>query len=109
MGSGVEVEIRQGVVLPDSRGELFGILQDLGYEPHDVPPIEYKSLELVPLVIWVAENIGAPAALDICKAVVRWARHKVGDRADEGTVRVIYGPKEEILAEVRVKDVPGDG
>jgi hypothetical protein len=102
----VTVEIRSGIVIPPHRHELFELLAGLGYEPRDVPPIERRGAELVPLVIWVAENIGVPAALEIVKVEVAWVRRRVGARADDERVQVIWGPEGEVLAEVRVRDAP---
>ncbi|HEV8681511.1 MAG TPA: hypothetical protein VGS09_01875 [Actinomycetota bacterium] len=99
------IEIRSGIVLPDRRKELLEVLAGLGYEPHDVPQIERRTAEIAPIVVWVAQNIGAPAAMEIIKAVVRWARSKIGQRAEDGRIQVIWGPDGEVLAEVRVRDV----
>jgi hypothetical protein len=81
----VQVEIRTEVFIPSDRAELFEF-EDLGYKPHDVPPVVSRSRQALPLVIWVAENIGTPAALLLGQAVARWLLRKRGDRAKEGRI-----------------------
>jgi hypothetical protein len=105
----VQVEIRTGVVIPSDRAELFELFEELRYEPHDVPPIVSRSRQALPLVIWVAENIGAPAALHLGQAVARWLLRERGDRAKEERIQVIYGPNDEELLGSGSSDVERKG
>ena len=89
---------------PDDREELFELLFELGYEPHNVPPIDDRSAGVRPFVIWFAEDIGAPAALLAGQAVARFLVRKHGSRATKSNVKVIYGPNDEKLAEVPITE-----
>jgi hypothetical protein len=99
----MQVEIRTPMRTSD-REELFELLFELGYEPHDVPPVDDRSAGVPPFVIWFAEHIGAPAALLAAQAVARFLFRKHGSRATKSNVKVIYGPNDEKLAEVPITE-----
>ena len=63
MATSVEVE---AVMSPATRDDFFTRLRELGYEPREVPSPEARdAASASEVLLWVAEKIGAPAALKI--------------------------------------------
>lgn len=103
----VEIE---GVVLPDAREELVGLLQGLGYEAKGRATIEERGgVVETAILLWVATNIGAPAAQELAKVTAQWVIERTrGKRRPPGLVRVLLGPDGEVLAEVHVPGQAAD-
>lgn len=99
---GFRVEV-EGVIIPIDREALFEFLRSLGYEPRERETVELREAEYIqPLVLWLAEHIGAPAALQLARDVVRWFHARRRGRKPRGRVQVIYGPTGETLTQVKV-------
>lgn len=82
---------------------LQDLLPDQGFEPRPGVVIEERSTDVPAMILWFAENIGAPAAIVALTAVARWALRRSDGRAAGRKVRAIYGPNEAVLTEVEVR------
>ena len=95
------VEVRT-MLRPDALKELEQLLRDQGFDPRPGVVIEERSADVPAMVLWFAANIGAPVAVVMLTTVARWALRRFDGRAAGKKVRAIYGPNDEVLAEVEV-------
>ena len=97
------VEIRSRL-RPLENAQLEEHLRELGYEPRSGRAIEFKSATGVVILLWVAEHLSAEAANTLVQSVAAWAAGtwRGFRRRKRGTVVLIYGPNDEVLAEVEV-------
>ncbi len=56
------------------------------------------------LVLWLPDTVGAAAAEELARAVAGWMLEHLGLFLDGGTVRVIYGDDDRVLAEVPIEE-----
>jgi len=85
-------------------------LRELGYEPSYQPADEERGAGAVEVafILWIAQQIGAAAVTELAQGVAAWIRKHLPRRPrGGGTVRVIYGPHDEVLAEVLIDNNRG--
>jgi DNA-binding CsgD family transcriptional regulator len=57
-------------------------------------------------LLWLADEVGAAAAEELAQAVAGWIREHLRRLSHRGTVRVIYGADDKLLAEVPIDQSP---
>lgn len=101
------VEVRT-MLRPDALEEVEQLLRDQGFEPRPGVVIEERSADVSAMILWFAENVGAPAAVVVLTAVARWVLRRSDGRAAGRKVRAIYGPNDEVLTEVEIPREDGN-
>jgi DNA-binding CsgD family transcriptional regulator len=61
-----------------------------------------RSYDRRAFVLWLADEVGTASAEELAQAVAGWIREHLRRLSPRGTVRVIYGPDDKLLAEVPI-------
>jgi hypothetical protein len=95
---------------PLNREELEQRLRELGYAPRR-PKTAFRTSARptdVIVLLWALDHLAPDVALDLVRSVATWAGGVLRRRhqRSRGTVRLLYGPRNEVLAEVEVPTAP---
>jgi len=61
-----------------------------------------RSYDRRAFVLWLADEVGTASAEELVQAIAGWIREHLRRLSPRGTVRVIYGPDDKLLAEVPI-------